>query len=411
MAFRMSHWLALASVLLSGVAVLGLTTPPVGPLGGRGENPEQRRFLELDKEMSRQAWLYQRIQWRDSLVGELLNGVAEGRSVVLGLPSEAPDTVRDRLGLAVELQLQDLGLEEPAMPLGVFVLPRSQGSHPQAPLQLSGLAAREEYYLARGGEEPYCVIAVSYPDQGEDNPFQDGQPDFVRGQNALARRVASFAEVSSHSRATPNTLGICRYFVRYGVPGEQMMAWLRAGASRFAESVFEIDHHLLLNQGPARGPFGQVRWGFSRLPPKTLSCLSNGREDCLGILLGPDIRLAILRRIPLDYMDLLAGSPVDFVEGYPNWGYGLLGLEPYLFFSIEQEFGSERFGEFWRSPRPPVDAFEAVFGEALDLWVMRWLQQYLDPSPRGPGVPVQATLFTVLALGILAGGAVRMGRR
>ena len=43
--------------------------------------------------------------------------------------------------------------------------------------------------------------------------------------------------------------------------------------------------------------------------------------------------------------------------------------------------------------------------------VMGWFRNYLDPRARGPGVPVQSTLFTLLALGILAGGAVRMGRR
>ena len=44
-------------------------------------------------------------------------------------------------------------------------------------------------------------------------------------------------------------------------------------------------------------------------------------------------------------------------------------------------------------------------------FAMRWLRTYLDPSPRGPGVPLQSTLFTILTLGIMAGGAVRMGRR
>jgi len=89
----------------------------------------------------------------------------------------------------------------------------------------------------------------------------------------------------------------------------------------------------------------------------------------------------------------------------------LLGVGSYLFFAIEEEFGPERFGEFWRSGLDPTEAFEAAFGEPLDLWVMRWLRTYLDPSPRGPGVPLQSTLFTILTLGILAGGAVRMGRR
>jgi hypothetical protein len=47
----------------------------------------------------------------------------------------------------------------------------------------------------------------------------------------------------------------------------------------------------------------------------------------------------------------------------------------------------------------------------MGQWIMGWLRRYVDPSPRGPGVPAHGTLITVLTLGILVGGAVRMGRR
>ena len=80
-------------------------------------------------------------------------------------------------------------------------------------------------------------------------------------------------------------------------------------------------------------------------------------------------------------------------------------------FGLEEEFGPERFGRFWQSPRSPSEAFEDAFGEPMDLYVMRWAKKYYDPIPRGPGVPVQATLLTFLTLGILAGGALRRGRR
>ncbi len=57
----------------------------------------------------------------------------------------------------------------------------------------------------------------------------------------------------------------------------------------------------------------------------------------------------------------------------------------------------------------PMDFLEGI--PNLEDDIMGWLRLYVDPSPRGPGVPVQSTLFTLLALGILAGGAVRMARR
>ena len=190
-----------------------------------------------------------------------------------------------------------------------------------------------------------------------------------------------------------------------------MMAWLHRGASRYAERVFEVDHHLRFGQGPVRGPFGLVRPELGYFPARTLRCLSGEREDCGGIIMDPRVQASFLGRATLDLLDLLSESPVDFVEGRPRFGGETRDLEPYLFFAMEEEFGRDRFGRFWTSALPPEAAFQEAFGEPFDLWIMKWFRQYFESPPRGPGVPVHATFLTLLSLGILAGFGVRMGRR
>jgi hypothetical protein len=134
-------------------------------------------------------------------------------------------------------------------------------------------------------------------------------------------------------------------------------------------------------------------------------------EACLGIVL--DFQTVPLRWSGqnLDVPELLAGSPVDFLERFPNLRHESLVPGLYLLFAMESEFGSRPFGEFWRSPLPPAEAFEEAFGEPLEAWVMRMLRSYVAPSPVGPGVPLQAAAYTLLTFGFLAGFAVRAGRR
>jgi hypothetical protein len=57
------------------------------------------------------------------------------------------------------------------------------------------------------------------------------------------------------------------------------------------------------------------------------------------------------------------------------------------------------------------EAFESSFGKPVGPWAMDWAKDRFGAIDIGPAVPVSATLFSLLALGILAGGAVYAGRR
>jgi hypothetical protein len=102
---------------------------------------------------------------------------------------------------------------------------------------------------------------------------------------------------------------------------------------------------------------------------------------------------------------------VEFFAGQPLVPVYLLGARPFFFSALESDFGPARFGEFWRSPLQPEEAFQDAFGEPMGPWIMRWLRRYVDPPSTGPGVPARATLLTLLTLGFLLGAAVRMGRK
>jgi hypothetical protein len=132
---------------------------------------------------------------------------------------------------------------------------------------------------------------------------------------------------------------------------------------------------------------------------------------CRALVLDPIIRPSGVRHMEFDPRELIMNSPVDLIPRYPTVAHEMLGNQGLLLSLLEEEFGPDQFNAFWGSDLPVPEAFELAFGQPLGLWIMEWLRRYVDPPARGPGVPVEATLLSLLGVGLLAGGAVRMGRR
>ncbi|MFC1791619.1 hypothetical protein ACFL0I_04040 [Gemmatimonadota bacterium] len=409
MAFGLKRWLGLVFLLALGVALLGLPPRPTR-VPARHAVPEGREWSRLKEELLQEGWLYQRIQWRDSLTRNLRDRVSEGDRLVLGLPEQAPDSLMDRLERAVRLELDHMGLEEPVIPVGVFVLPMTQGRHPGILGLLAYYRTSDEFYVARGGEAPFCIIGAPFNDT---SPHADSVPSYTGSWllNRLGSRVRSLANIPGHSLSVPNTLKLCRYYARYGQAGPEITDWLRRGASGFGSRVYTFDHTRQFSRGPARRSFGRVG-PFSSNDPVGFGCLAGVREACEKMTMpqGAETGVFYYGSPELDYDAFLTESPVDFLENYPSNHHHLFGYEDYIFFALEEEFGPQRFGRFWTSDLPPAQAFESAFGEPFDLWMMGWARKYFDPLDRGPRLPVQATLLTFLSLGILAGGAIFMGR-
>ena len=396
MAFGMKGWMALAGLLLSGVAVV-LVPPGRVNVPEKSEGTEAREvWAQLQSELQKEVWAYQHLQWRDSLVNELTKGVEEGQSVILGTPPETADSLNRRLATAVEDHLQRLDALDVAMPLGVFFMPNTQFLPPGLQATYASPGGSLEYYVARDGEESYCIIGAPYL-----NEIQEPRPSW--SEDPLTRKIRSFTRMTVGDGDGANTLGYCRHFVRYGPPGPEVRRWLQGGAFLFGGGNRDRIRSIYgPGQRRARAPFGAPDFLARGFSVQGLSCLQGVRSACLDIVLNPS---------PSDRFAVTEGSPVDFHETGGRRGYHFWSLEIHLFSAMERAFGADRFGDFWRSPLEPEAAFREAFGEPMDLWVMKWIRSYLRPTPRGPGVPVQATLLAFLTLGILAGAAVRMARR
>jgi hypothetical protein len=113
-----------------------------------------------------------------------------------------------------------------------------------------------------------------------------------------------------------------------------------------------------------------------------------------------ELELALFRR----------NSPVDFPEftwyrkDFGDW-------EQFILEDLVEKFGVAQFRRFWTHSGTVEEAFESSFGTPVGPWMMAWAKDRFGAVDIGPGVPVSATLFSLLALGVLAGGAVYAGRR
>ena len=119
MAFGMKHWLSLVFALLVGVGVW-CSIPPAPDYSGRPEQtPERQEWLELRESILQLSWDYQHIQRRDFLVEAFQGAVSGGDRLVVSLPEGTADSLAHSLSEAIDVHLAELGLQAPALPLGL----------------------------------------------------------------------------------------------------------------------------------------------------------------------------------------------------------------------------------------------------------------------------------------------------
>ncbi|MFC1660309.1 hypothetical protein ACFL3S_02435 [Gemmatimonadota bacterium] len=358
--------------------------------------PERDFFFRVQEETFLESWRFQRLQWRDSLTALLRERWEAGESYGVGAPEWAADSISHKLDLGVRLQLEVQGALPPAMPVGVFLVPRGQSAHPAAPDRFGFMWGLREYYVGREGEDPFCYLV---------NPVAE------KGGSGVNYVTQNLVHIPPDSVSNPNTLRLCGFFARFGRPGPGIMAWLRDGAFRMGTGVDR--GRFPQRAGPVRRAFGQpVRHTYSQeISPRALACLGGDEEACRAAFLAPVEGFPPWGLARTDLKAYLEDSPADFLS-HRWWGGGDLGwFEDFLFQDLEEEFGPERFQAFWNSGTHVEEAFLAAFGQPAGDWMMGWARRQFGKIDRGPVVPANATLFTFLTLGILAGGAVVMGRR
>lgn len=386
-------------LLILLVAVLGL--PPRHAetawwAGNRSRTPERARYLELREELVKASWLYQRIQWRDSVSG-VLQKMDRERAFVVQAPPAVPGPLLARVDSGVSLHLRAVEAIPPQVPVGVFLIPNNTDLHPSAPRTWTGGAwNRREFFIARGSEDPFCALVEPVAREG------------IRDLETVVERLVFLPR---NPQEKPNTLRICGYYARYGPPGEEVERWLRRGASEFASGVNRDGRQYLPPFQGIRGVFGRISL-FTGISLRGMACLGSSEPACEAafLLAGPSGQekspLGSSPRFPPE------DSPVDFFANrYGRMDPDFGSLDGFLLPALEEEFGPDRFRRFWKSDRPVLQAFQSAFEVPAGRWTGAWTRGYLGTVDRGPTVPLTASVISLATVGLFALAAGFTGRR
>lgn len=394
----MTRWSVVLVLSVVGIAIWGI--PPERFVIDREwavhRTPERQAFVDLYQEIMREGWKYQRTRWRDSLSERLLEDWALGEPFAIGLPTEAPDSVRDRLEAGMRLHLERLGAQAPVVPVGAYLVDRTHSAHPAGPDRSPRTWWAREYFVGRDRNRPFCFVV---------QPVNGSTP------KELARSLGSLVHIPPDSVSDPNTLRLCGFYARFGQPGCSIRTWLGKGGHQFG--VGARNDPLPPGSGPVRGPLGVSYGGgyYSRqVSPRAMACLGGAQSACRAVFLAPDGASFPVASDDLELTRYRRNSPVDFLElRYQMRDFG--GWEAFLLEDLVAEFGADRFRRFWTHSGTVEKAFERSFGQPVGPWMSHWALERFGTIDRGPRVPVSATLFSLLTLGILAGGAVYVGKR
>jgi hypothetical protein len=343
-------------------------------------SPELAAFREVQVEVRRLAFIYQGIEWHDSVRVLAEVAVEEGDGFLARVPDSAAAGSEAALTEAVRLQLQAAEVGRPAMPVGAVVMETGYGLPP-------GVAGARfpsgnwELFVSRDEESPFCFLV---------------DPELGAGAN-LQRTLARMTWTGSDSSGAPNPLGPCGLHAKYGSPGDGVFAWLRAGGYALGEGSLAYWDQRILG-GRAERRFGSRR--IYRLSTNGEACVMGLREGCLRAFLKGGGGSPTGSSFPVAFTLEGAGSDA---------GFG--GMRARVLYDLEEEFGSERFARFWTSDLEVEEAFRGVYGEPVEEWLVRWAQARWGPLKVGPQVPLQATFLSFLTLGLFTGLGLYMGRR
>jgi len=351
---------------------------------------ETQAAREIAGEVRRLGSVYQRLVWNDSV--KVLARAA--REVGVGIWAQLPDSAspgsRPDLEEAVRRQLELSGLNAPEVPVGVVLVERRYGVYPDFPYS-SSWSSNWEIFVNRDEGESFCFLV----DPGR----------------SMERVLARMLWTGPDSSLVPNPVGPCILHAKYGNPGDGTFSWLRSGGYALAEgSMGSWVQRNTTQIDPVSRGFG-FRQAF-RLSPHGTGCVQGAKDSCLEIFRMVDDGGYRSPTNPWGSAVWASGTfPVAYRSGGSNAGMGLGGEETHLLYDLEEEFGEERFREFWTSDQDVEEAFQAAFGEPVEDWLVRWTQARWGELDLGPRVPLQATLLSFLSLGLFVGLALLMGRR
>lgn len=227
------------------------------------------------------------------------------------------------------------------------------------------------------------------------------------------RRVGDDAPRSFRAELTSENgvdrlMGPCAFLEQFGLPGQEVDAWLRRRGWSFAR------------KGTWRAP-GEWRPADERtdsrqvdlhqvMRPEGVSCVAGNDEACLAGLLEPADR----RGVPGSGAMISTAHYNPFRHADAAWFTSRLPFgarEWTLLAGMVRSLGPERFQEFWQSGLPVPEAFERAAGQPLAVWTREWLRETYHPQRTGPSVSVASigmgTVLAALAIVFALGAANR----
>ena len=189
---------------------------------------------------------------------------------------------------------------------------------------------------------------------------------------------------------TPKHLGACALYGSFGMPGAGVAEWMASGGVLYAaETGYSSEVFGLRTLFGVRGREGGHLYNRSF---EVEACAAGAVEACEGLFLQPLAPRASRRSIPV----------ATFTEAN---AYEAALNEPALH-HLRDEFGDERFAQFWTSEQGVSEAFESAFGVTVSEWTMAYVQARYGALERGPriagfdafGAVVFALLATLWAL-------------
>ena len=400
MASRMKIWLG---VVLGGILLIGVWgIPPKSYEDWRGHRwgdnrlwvPERVAFNQVRGEVSRKNWLYQRLQWTDSMAYLARTSRESGWLWMAVLPDSAPSNFLPGLEAAVAAQLAGDGIGEPRIPVGVALMDARTGAYPPLSGGDYGYSLEMEVHLGREPESPFCYLLT---------PVYGMGPNLERSWNRMVWAPAD-------SSAPPRPLGPCALHAKYGTPGPELLQWL-AGRG-YAMAVGQPRTDRVLDswewEGRALPALGRRTLWYGGAP-EAEACLAGKVEGCWAALFqeGASGEWIGRRQMALVMDSKRLVAPIS-----PHgWNMPFGGRESGLLWDLEAEFGPERFQAFWSSNLGVEEAFQLAFGSSFPDWVMKWAQDRFGVSKVGAVVPVQATFLSFLTIFVMAGVALILGRR
>jgi hypothetical protein len=352
------------------------------------------RYSALTRELNDSYATLQRIRWRDSLTTLAAESATDGLAVLAPASADQQE-LAELEGYLTELE----AALEPRDPNVVLAIVYQDFMHGIDPAITTDWRSRSETYLTEHDGVKYCIrIELSKLPE--------------RAVSGALEWYRSAAERSRNTEILSSALGACRLYARYGAPGAHVQTWLEAGGAELAaRGSAPRGDRAFAYCGPDRRClegrkylFGMSTLGYAR-PIVLDECLAADAEACGAIFLDPSLAsrgTAVERRFATRAGAL---SISDHTTGFA------ISEAQYLLGDLEEAFGADAFGRFWRSEEPVVEAFESAFGTDPGTWVLSWFESVVGVDPPGPHLARSATFGTFLALSLFAALTAAVNRR